>query len=141
MREDRGERQSKFAHPEHTVTTRAPKPSHRLAPRRAKQPLPSEPRLLAEHVASGGPKPVHLHFFREGTRSVFIAGNFNNWEPRRIALQSNGAGHWEIDLLLPPGEYEYRFVVDGKWHDDPLASRVVPNSYGGVNAVLHVHGE
>lgn len=140
MREDRGERQSKFAHPEHTVTTRAPKPTRGPAPMRPKYQAGSEPMLLAEHVASAGPKPVRLRLVREGARSVFIAGSFNNWEPRRIALRPVDAGIWEIDLLLPAGQYEYRFVVDGEWLDDPLAGRVVENPFGGVNAVLHVQG-
>jgi hypothetical protein len=139
VREDRGERQAKFGHPAHTVT-RSPKPARNLAPRRPKYQAGSEPRLLAEHVTSAGPKPVRLRLVREGARSVFIAGSFNNWQPRRIALRPVNAGIWEIDLLLPPGEYEYRFVADGEWLDDPLACRVVTNPFGGVNAVLQVRG-
>jgi 1,4-alpha-glucan branching enzyme len=70
--------------------------------------------------------------------SVCVAGSFNNWEPQQLAFQFDQAGGWEIDLCLPPGDYEYRFVVDGEWTDDPLAVRVVDNGHGGVNAVLSV---
>jgi 1,4-alpha-glucan branching enzyme len=91
---------------------------------------------------ASGPKskPAHLQFFRDGVNSVFVAGSFNDWQPRGLELQLGPAGNWEIDLCLPPGEYEYRFVVDGEWTDDPLAGRVVANAYGGVNAVLSVQG-
>jgi hypothetical protein len=41
-------------------------------------------------------------------------------------------------LLLSPGEYEYRFLVDGQWKDDPMAKRYVGNPFGGFNCVLEV---
>jgi hypothetical protein len=31
---------------------------------------------------------------------------------------------------LPSGRYEYRFVVDGQWTDDPAAGETVMNPYG-----------
>ena len=49
-----------------------------------------------------------------------------------------GGGKWAKELSLAPGRYEYRFVVDGKWIDDPKAKAYMPNSSGGRNAVLHV---
>jgi hypothetical protein len=47
-------------------------------------------------------------------------------------------GKWAKELALPPGRYEYRFVVDGQWMDDPAATELIPNSYGTANAVLVV---
>jgi AMP-activated protein kinase-like protein len=41
-------------------------------------------------------------------------------------------------VLLQPGHYEYRFVVDGQWQDDPMASRFAANSFGGLNCVVDV---
>ncbi|MDA1278233.1 MAG: hypothetical protein O2960_29915 [Verrucomicrobia bacterium] len=35
-------------------------------------------------------------------------------------------------------ESEYRFVVDGEWVDDPVATELTPNSHGTMNAVLVV---
>lgn len=49
-----------------------------------------------------------------------------------------GDGKWAKELALPPGRYEYRFVVDGQWVDDPAAKESVPNPVGGFNAVLVV---
>ncbi len=49
-----------------------------------------------------------------------------------------GDGKWIKRLVLPPGRYEYRFVVDGQWLDDPAAKETVPNPLRGVNAVLVV---
>jgi len=47
-------------------------------------------------------------------------------------------GKWSVELLLKPGHYEYRFVVDGQWQDDPMAGRFVANSFGGLNCVVEV---
>lgn len=139
VREDRGARQSKFARPERTVL--APIVSARRTMPVARRATAPEPSLLAGHAPAPKSKPAHLHFFRSGVRSVFVAGTFNDWQPRRLALRPDNEGGWETELVLPPGDYEYRFVVDGEWMDDPLACRVVPNPYGGVNAVLHVHDD
>ncbi len=47
----------------------------------------------------------------------------------------DGKDTWHLELELPPGTYEYRFVVDGEWGDDPEAARRVANPFGGENAV------
>lgn len=47
-----------------------------------------------------------------------------------------GGGKWAAEVSLPPGRYEYRFVVDDEWLDDPQATSYVPNTSGGRNAVL-----
>jgi AMP-activated protein kinase-like protein len=40
--------------------------------------------------------------------------------------------------MLKSGQYEYRFVVDGIWSDDPQARQSVANPHGGFNSVLKV---
>jgi hypothetical protein len=47
-------------------------------------------------------------------------------------------GLWSTVVPLRPGIYSYRFIVDGKWCDDPRSSHHVPNPFGGENAVVHV---
>ncbi len=58
-------------------------------------------------------------YYNPSAREVYLAGEFNNWNPRQL-LMENHDGTWEIRLDLPPGEYEYKFVVDGVWTADPL---------------------
>jgi 1,4-alpha-glucan branching enzyme len=69
---------------------------------------------------------------------VCIAGSFNDWHPSVTPMIRVGEGKWAKELTLPPGRYEYRFVVDGQCVDDPAAKETVPNPHGGVNAVLIV---
>ncbi len=72
-------------------------------------------------------------------KSVAVAGSFNNWKP--VTMRKNGDSCWRISLMLPPGRHEYRFVVDGRWIDDPRAAESVPNPFGGRNAILTIKEE
>ncbi len=71
-------------------------------------------------------------------KTVQVAGDFNGWHPEASPLAATGFGEWNIHLTLRPGQYEYRFWVDGAWADDPLARQTTPNPYGGTNALLKV---
>ena len=69
---------------------------------------------------------------------VCIAGSFNDWHPTVTPMIRLENDRWAKELALPPGRYEYRFVVDGVWVDDPAATELIPNSFGTANAVLEV---
>lgn len=84
------------------------------------------------------PQVVQIKFHREQAQAVFIAGTFNDWHPTVTPMISLGDGKWAKELSLPPGRYEYRFVVDGEWTSDPAATDYVPNSHGSSNSVLVV---
>lgn len=67
---------------------------------------------------------------------VSLAGDFNAWSPDDFPLEKSGDGLWERVITLAPGRYEYRFVVDGQWCNDPRCTAHVPNPYGGENCVV-----
>ncbi|MFN5387385.1 MAG: alpha-amylase family glycosyl hydrolase [Bacteroidota bacterium] len=79
-------------------------------------------------------------FFDAGDKtfkSVSIAGDFNNWNPK--ANMFNQAGkRWIAALSLYPGTYSYQLVVDGKWMLDPTNRDSVSNGNGGFNSVLRI---
>lgn len=87
---------------------------------------------------AGKSRPVRLELTCPDAREVFVAGSFNDWKPAATPLKSAGDGRWAVELSLPPGRYEYRFIADGEWVDDPDAKEVVPNPHGGANALLVV---
>ena len=72
--------------------------------------------------------------------TISVAGSFNDWRPGAAPLISMGAGRWIKALVLPPGTYEYRLVVDGEWMPDPRAEEAAPNPFGGLNSILRVPG-
>jgi len=70
--------------------------------------------------------------------AVYIAGSFNAWSPDADAMTMNDDGLWAITLALEPGQYEYKFVVDGTWMEDPANPEFISDPYGGKNSVLTV---
>jgi chromosome partitioning protein len=54
--------------------------------------------------------------FAPGALTVQLAGNFNNWNPEKEPLFNlSGRGLWRKTVSLPPGRYEYKYVIDGRW--------------------------
>lgn len=84
-------------------------------------------------------KPIEFVLQMPQATSAAVAGSFNGWDPKRTPLRKEAKGGWKATLWLPPGRYEYRFVVDGnQWLSDPAAKESVPNQFGSTNSVLHV---
>ncbi|MGH7970061.1 MAG: glycogen-binding domain-containing protein [Limisphaerales bacterium] len=81
---------------------------------------------------------VRFQFVNPTAKSVSVAGAFNDWRPGSAQMVPLGNGLWVKDLVLAPGTYEYRLVVDDEWIPDPLCSDRVPNPFGGMNSVLKV---
>jgi Glycogen recognition site of AMP-activated protein kinase len=67
-----------------------------------------------------------------------VAGSFNDWQPMATALHLSGPGKWSGELTLPPGQYEYLFLVDGQWVPDPKAKEFAPNPFGGLNSLIKI---
>ena len=88
--------------------------------------------------ASGRAGCVCLALTHPTAQEVCIAGSFNDWHPTVTPMIRLEDGKWAKELALPPGRYEYRFIVDGQWVDDPAATELIPNSFGTANAVLVV---
>jgi hypothetical protein len=72
-------------------------------------------------------------------RCVQLAADFNGWIPDGNEMQSIGR-LWRKVIPLPPGRYQYRYVVDGGWRTDPLNVEVEPAPWGGYNSVLVLEG-
>jgi RNA polymerase-binding transcription factor DksA len=81
--------------------------------------------------------PVRLSLIAPDAQEVFVAGSFNNWNPGATPLVNINHGRWVKYLSLPPGRYEYQFVVDGRWIHD-RARELVDNPFGGLNSVIEV---
>lgn len=78
-------------------------------------------------------KPAEFHLEAPSAQSVKLAADFTEWEKFPLDLIKSGDGVWFIIVPLPPGNYSYRFIVDGRWHDDPRPSQRVSNPFGTAN--------
>ena len=106
-------------------------------------------RLSPPYEVEGG---VLFQYEAPSARQVNLAGNFpdNEWLKNgdKIDLMHDdgvngdkiaGDGVWSILKLLPPGRYEYKFVVDrNSWIRDPNALETIDDGYGRENSVLIV---
>ncbi len=70
---------------------------------------------------------------------VFVAGSFNDWDSEAKPLSKNpGSNIYSTTMMLRPGIYEYKFVVDGIWCVDAGNSEFTPNDMGTLNSVIKV---
>ena len=83
-------------------------------------------------------KKVKFTFDAPGATRVSIAGDFNGWDSGSTLLKKGKKKIWEKDIALVPGRYEYKFVVDGSWVNDPNNNCSVWNSFGSQNSVLEI---
>jgi chromosome partitioning protein len=70
--------------------------------------------------------------------SVFVVGDFNDWTVSDNHLLEKKDGVWSKRLKLKQGVYQYRFVVDGQWIEDPINPQLVTNPFGEFNSVINI---
>lgn len=70
---------------------------------------------------------------------VFLAGTFTRWASGRIALNDNGGcGIFKGEVTLSPGTYEYKFIVNDDWIQDPENPKFKLSDLGTINSVVIV---
>lgn len=92
----------------------------------------------AAKVKAGKKKRVTFTLEAPAAKSVFVSGSFNEWCADAHELLKNRSGTWSKTISLAPGRYEYRFIVDGHWQNDPACPGLACNPYGSHNSVLVV---
>jgi hypothetical protein len=51
-------------------------------------------------------------------QKVVLTGSFNRWNRNELVMDKTSKG-WQLPYVIPAGNYEYKFIVDGKWTIDP----------------------
>ncbi|WP_418513409.1 glycogen-binding domain-containing protein [Corallibacter sp.] len=77
-----------------------------------------------------------LHGY-ENAKKVILTGSFNKWDENLFRMSKTKDG-WELTLDLKPGEYEYKFIVDGHWIYDTNNPSKRKNEYDGYNSVINI---
>ncbi len=83
-------------------------------------------------------RTVEFVFPDPNAKEVYIAGDFNGWRIGEEAKLEKRNGVWVKSMTLPPGRYRYRFVVDGRWMDDPNNPMKEKNPYGELDSLLNI---
>jgi hypothetical protein len=68
-------------------------------------------------------------------KKVILMGDFNNWNPKKHLMKKDGNGIWTKTVMLSPGEYEYKFLVDGEWTEDHKNYQKCLNRFGTLNNI------
>lgn len=109
------------------------------------------PRIPPPHSVDGG---ILFQVYAPSARFVTLAGDFNGWggtvygkyDPNIDRMYDDGThgdrvagdGIWSLLKKLPPGIYQYKFVIDGtRWILDP-SNPEVGEKGGYTNSVLRV---
>jgi hypothetical protein len=69
---------------------------------------------------------------------VEIAGSFTNWQRRPMFRNTADPGMWGVKYDLPPGTYQYKFVIDGNWIVDPENLQPLPDGQGNINSAFFI---
>ena len=72
---------------------------------------------------------------------VRLIGDFNSWSPSATQLEPTANGIWETAVPLTPGEYRYRFLIDGETRLDPSNPDEVRAGDGAVSSRIRVLGD
>jgi 5'-AMP-activated protein kinase regulatory beta subunit len=73
-----------------------------------------------------------------GAEEVSLMGDFNRWNAKTHKMKRAENGVWRKVILLPPGRYEYKFLVDRQWLNDPRNKCRVLNRFGTFNNLLSI---
>ena len=72
-----------------------------------------------------------------GSECVYITGSFNGWSSKIPLVRNLKTNEFTIRLLLPPGTYKYKYIVDGKFeYDNKMPT--VPDKKGGISNHIQV---
>jgi 1,4-alpha-glucan branching enzyme len=75
---------------------------------------------------------------KPGVKQVYLVGDFNQWDSTAKRMTKSIDGSYRAKMNLKPGKYQYKFVADGVWINDPEAREQVVNDFGTLNSVIMV---
>jgi 1,4-alpha-glucan branching enzyme len=88
---------------------------------------------------NSGKKRVSFEAHCAPGATVFLAGSFNDWNPAAKPMTDKaGIGVFSATYLLAPGDYEYKFVINGEWMVDPANPNFQVNALGTLNSIVRV---
>jgi len=100
--------------------------------------LPGQHQRQEAAPADAEPVEVTVELDAPFATEVYISGQFNDWAAEADPLTKGEDDIWRVTLTLAPGQYEYKFVVDGTWMEDPDNPDSVADPFGGNNSLLTV---
>ncbi|MFH2012110.1 MAG: isoamylase early set domain-containing protein [Pseudomonadota bacterium] len=85
-----------------------------------------------------GKKRTTFTFEAAWADEVILMGDFNNWDAKKHPMKKDKAGIWKKTAILSPGRYEYKFLVNGQWENDPENDQTSVNCFGTQNNIINI---
>ncbi len=70
----------------------------------------------------------------KNAKNVYLSGSFNKWSTLQHPMILTDSG-WYVDISLGAGKHLYKFIVDGKWIEDPENKNKESDTYYGHNSI------
>lgn len=104
----------------------------------SRQRMPSIEKRMKEILKEELPKlsEVKFHIAAPQAKEVYVVGDFNDWQQDTNSRMEISNGVWAKSLRFRSGRYQYRFIVDGVWTEDPDNPVKEVNPYGQMNSLI-----
>jgi enterochelin esterase-like enzyme len=107
-------------------------------------PIPEKYKLIDDFITSVHSFPIIeedtlVHFItRQKARSVFLAGDFNNWKPDIECKNVSYTDLWYYTTQFEPdARLDYKFVINGDtWILDQLNPQTIPGGFGDNSELI-----
>ena len=66
---------------------------------------------------------------------VYLSGSFNGWSTKQLPMKKTTTG-WEVSMKLPLGKHLYKYIIDGRWVEDPFNKNKERNEQRTYNSIL-----
>jgi 1,4-alpha-glucan branching enzyme len=96
------------------------------------------PVASSERPENGNRKEVVFQVTAPSAGTVALAADFTDWDKAPLRMLRLGDGVWQIKVALPKGRHSYKFLVDGRWLEDPHSPERIPNAFGTTDGVINV---
>jgi 1,4-alpha-glucan branching enzyme len=83
---------------------------------------------------------AEFFFLRPQAQTVEVIGDFSNWRRGELKLARSKEGIWRRSLRLPPADFKFRYVADGRCFIDFAAFSVALGPFG-FDSVVHIPGK
>ena len=102
--------------------------------------MPRMERKIREIANKEMPRLSNVFFslFAPDAQEVHVVGDFNNWRMDQESHMQKEGRFWAKRINLNSGRYRYRFIIDGKWTEDPNNPSKELNPYGEMDSLLEI---
>jgi len=85
-----------------------------------------------------GKRRITFSVMAPKARKVSLVADFNQWQQEKHPMKKGKHGQWTRIVFLAPGEYDYKFWIDGVWTIDERNQKKRRNHFGTRNSIIQV---